>query len=157
MGAKVCAQGHTAALVEPRSERRAARSPTLPQGAAESSGWAPGPGGRPGGLTCSLLFLRRRLLCSRSLSLTEFSTCSRRAVALSSPKMLLSRSFFSCRRVSCCFRRVLSARAACGRQGFHEPWSRTWQDGACNPCQGHTHAVAAARRPRCWVLRKRRT
>lgn len=116
-------------------------------GAARSSGWAPVPGGRPEGLTCSLLFLRRRLLCSRSLSLTELSTCSRRATALSWPKTLPSRSFFSCSRVSCCLRRVLSARAACGRQGFHGPRSRAGQDEAWNQCQGHTCAVTAARTP----------
>lgn len=68
-------------------------------------------------LTCSLLFLCRRLLCSKSRSLTELATCSRRAAALSWPKMLPSKSVFSCSIASCSFRRELSARAACGRQG----------------------------------------
>ena len=87
-------------------------------------------------LTCSLLFLCRRRLCSKSLSLMEVATCSSRAVALSGPKMLPSRSFFSCSIVSCCFRRELSIRAAWGRQAFCERESRMklGQECTCSGC-----------------------
>lgn len=108
-------------VAELRSECKAACTlllPPTPKGGPLLC-WAPVPGRQPVGLTCSLLFLCRRLLCSRSLSLTELATWSRRAVALSWPKMPVNRSFFSCSMVSCCFRRELSARAACGRQGLH--------------------------------------
>ena len=90
------------------------------------------------GLTCSLLFLCRRRLCSKSLSLTEVATSSSRAVALSWSKMLPSRSFFSCSIVSCSFKRELSVKAAWGRQGFREGESwmklgqeRTWSGCTC--------------------------